>query len=112
MVTHPRAPLRADRLRALNLPRPVSVEVNTQGRPTAISENGERATDNAPSDVGHGTSDAKHRPIERILEEWHIDDEWWRAPIHRRCFEVVLLGGAHVVVFQDLTTDTWHLQMP
>ena len=112
MVAHSRAPLRTDRLRALNLPRPVSVAVDTQGRPTAISENEERTTDSASSDVGHRTSDVDHRPIEEILEEWHIDDEWWRAPIHRRCFEVVLEGGAHVVVFRDLTTDTWHLQMP
>jgi hypothetical protein len=90
----------------------VRVEVDAEGRPKAISENGERTTDNVLSDLGPRTSDIGYRPVTDILEEWRIDDEWWRVPIHRRCFEVVLEGGAHMVVFQDLTTDTWHLQMP
>ncbi|GBD32073.1 MAG: hypothetical protein KatS3mg081_2210 [Gemmatimonadales bacterium] len=36
MVAHPRAPLRVDRLRALNLPQPVEVRTDTEGLPAAV----------------------------------------------------------------------------
>jgi hypothetical protein len=47
-----------------------------------------------------------------ILEAWRIDDEWWRTPIVRRYFDVVLEGGAHVVLFEDLYTEAWFVQQP
>jgi hypothetical protein len=50
--------------------------------------------------------------VEAVVEEWRIDDEWWRTPIHRRYFEVVLEGGAHVVLFEDLVSGEWFLQRP
>ena len=52
------------------------------------------------------------RKVEEILDTWRIDDEWWRAPISRRYVEVVLEGGGHVVLFEDLATGSWYLQMP
>jgi hypothetical protein len=83
----------------------VSVQVDAQGRPTAVSKVGERGTDNE-------CLDPECRPIAEILETWHIDDEWWRDPIHRRYAEVVFEDGAHVVLFEDLATNTWYLQKP
>ncbi len=52
------------------------------------------------------------RHIEEIIETWRIDDEWWRTPISRRYVDVVLEGGGHVVLFEDLTTGQWFVQMP
>jgi hypothetical protein len=50
--------------------------------------------------------------VEAVLEDWRIDDEWWRAPISRRYVEAVLQGGKHVVFYQDLLTGEWFVQMP
>jgi len=90
MVAHPRAPLRADRLRALNTPRSVQVVVDGHGTPAAVDGIG----------------------IAEVLEIWRIDDEWWREPIVRRYADVVLAGGKHVVLFEDLRTGDWFAQMP
>ena len=95
MVAHTRTPLRTDRLRALNLPTPVTVHVDEAGVPTHIEGLSEQ-----------GGS------IAEIVETWRIDDEWWREPISRRYVDVVLDGGKHVVLFEDLHTGQWHVQMP
>ena len=50
--------------------------------------------------------------VESVVEIWRVDDEWWRQPIHRRYVEVVLEGGAHVVLFEDETTQQWYVQKP
>ncbi len=94
MVPHPRAPLRADRLRPLNLPQPVKVVLDKLDLPSAIEENGIRKT------------------VDAIIDTWRIDDEWWREPIARRYVEVVLNDGGHVVLYEDLTNHAWFLQMP
>ena len=52
------------------------------------------------------------RGIVEVREVWMVHDEWWRTPIHRRYIDVVLEGGAHVVLFEDLMTNHWYLQMP
>jgi hypothetical protein len=52
------------------------------------------------------------RHINTVIESWRIDDEWWRTPIHRRYFDVVLEGGGHTVLFEDLTTHQWFMQKP
>jgi len=52
------------------------------------------------------------RRIDEIIETWRIDDEWWRTPISRRYVEVVLEGGGHVVLFEDLTIGQWFMQRP
>jgi hypothetical protein len=93
MVAPSRASLRADRLRVLNAPRPVTVELAATG-PVAVW---------LPAAAAPSAIDA-------VLEIWRIDDEWWRAPVARRYVEALLKSGARVVVFQDLLTDTWFLQ--
>jgi len=98
MVPPPRAALRADRLRALNAPEPVAVELGIDGQPAAFRRSGGQA-------VGDCT-------VEAVLEVWRIDDEWWRQPIARRYCEVVLAGGGRVVLFQDLVTGDWFVQKP
>ena len=103
MVTPARAPLRADRLRAVNEPQPVTVEFDqsggmTVGRPDCL-----------PRAKRGGRPIGK---IESILESWRIDDEWWRHMIARAYLNVILEGGKRLVLFQDLITGQWFVQMP
>ena len=79
-----------DRLRALNVPRRVEVELDAVGSPVTV----DLAT------------------VETVQETWRIDDEWWRMPIVRRYVEVILEGGGRVVLFEDLITGEWFAQMP
>ena len=95
MVAPARAPLRTDRLRAVNEPRPVVVELHESGLMTVGRPDGRKV----------GT-------VEAILESWRIDDEWWRQPISRSYLELLLEGGKRVVVFQDLMTGLWFMQQP
>jgi len=96
MVAPPRAPLRADRLRAVNEPRLVAVELNADGAPMTMRRSGGQETNAAV--------------IESVLESWRIEDEWWRHLISRRYFEVTLEGGGRVVLFQDLGSGEWFVQ--
>ncbi len=130
MVPHSRAALRIDRLRALNVPTPVTVTVNDAGVPVEVMPSTGTCTgDNAPPTNSRwrgATSTTSGLPpacrsadpptsygrVADILEVWRIDDEWWRAPITRRYVDVVLDGGAHVVLFEDLQTGAWFVQQP
>ena len=90
MVAPARAPLRTDRLRAVNAPQQAAVECDAEHRPLSVG----------------GIT------IEAVLESWRIDDEWWRQPIGR-CYHAVLLdGGKRVVLFEDIVTGEWFAQMP
>ena len=106
MVTPARAAVRVDRLRALNVPRPVTVQTCTQGVPLAVAEPVDQPT--------HHEASASPTPqrVDTVLECWRIDDEWWREPITRRYVEVVLEGGTHLVLFEDLITGAWFAQTP
>ena len=92
MVANTRTPIRSHRLRPLNLPRSVAVELNEDHLPTAI------------------IIDRTCKQVEEIGEVWRIDDEWWRDQIARRYVEVMLVGGGHVVVYEDLVSGGWFLQ--
>jgi len=71
------------------------VHTDESGAPTAV----ERSS---------GSADV----VESINEMWRIDDEWWRQPISRQYFEVMLESGRRVVIFQDLVAATWFMQNP
>ena len=77
--------------RALNVPEKIQVELYN-GRPGKVVKS-------------RGT-----RVVESVLECWRIDDEWWRKPISRTYYEVVLETGGRMVVFQDLSTNEWWMQ--
>jgi hypothetical protein len=91
MVSHSRTPARAGQLRPLNQPRQIDVVVE-RDRPTALV------------DGPH-----QHR-IEQIQDTWIIDDEWWRDPISRQYFQVLLEGGTVRTIYHDRASDTWHAQ--
>ena len=85
----------SERLRALNAPQRVQVELDEQRRPRVVKwemKNGKR--------------------VESIGENWRMDDEWWRQPIVRRYVEAVLEGGGRVLLFEDLITGEWFVQKP
>ena len=49
-------------------------------------------------------------PIDEVLDQWRIDDEWWRKTVSRMYFHVALEGGQLLTLFQDLTTGQWYGQ--
>ena len=56
-------------------------------------------------------------PLEQMLDKvaaiqdrWRIDDEWWRAPISRLYYQLLLEGGLLLTVFCDLRAGGWYLQ--
>ena len=103
MVPSSRTSLRTDRLRAVNEPRRVAVELNADGVPKNVWQ----SRDNGG---GHGGQEETAAVVETILEMWRIDDEWWRHLISRRYFAVILEGGGRVVLFEDLVTHEWFMQ--
>lgn len=91
MVSHSGTPSRAGQLRPLNQPKSIDVTV-AQDRPVALV-------------------DPPHRyRIEQIQDTWVIDDEWWRDPISRQYFRVLLEGGIVRTIFHDRTSNTWFTQ--
>jgi hypothetical protein len=91
MLANSRAPLRANRLRPLNLPQAIETTLK----------------DDLPVTI---TIDGKSKRVDVIRETWRIDDEWWRDQIARRYVEVILEGGGHFVLYEDLLAGEWFLQ--
>lgn len=131
MVAHSRTPLRPDRLRALNLPAPVVVITDgDDGLPTGVVEERSESAEGrkggraerkngaatyrrtAVPPGGDGMGGGSARAVAEVIEVWRVDDEWWRTPINRRYVEVILEGGKHVMLFEDLVTNVWFVQMP
>jgi hypothetical protein len=85
------------------VPQPAVVEVGGKGAPIGlrIADCGLR--------IGKGRTLLK---IEAVRETWRIDDQWWREPINRMYYEVLLEQGARAVLFQDLMTKDWYIQAP
>ena len=96
MVADPRAAARADAVRPLNRPRPVTVLVGRgaggEAVPVALVEGEHR------------------REVERIEETWCVEDEWWHRRIGRRYYRLTLAGGALRTVFHDVEEDAWYAQ--
>ncbi|MDT8369538.1 MAG: hypothetical protein RQ745_10050 [Longimicrobiales bacterium] len=78
------------RLRRLDTPRRIRVTVDAEERPSRVA--GSRRV----------------LAVEAILESWRIDDEWWRTPISRRYFTVVLEEGTHLTLYHDLVGGGWY----
>ncbi len=81
----------ADQLRPLNLPRPITVQAEGD-EPRVLIEGKRRIM------------------VAQVLDVWKIDDEWWRNPISRRYYQLVLADGTVRTIYHDLITDTWHEQ--
>ena len=95
----------ADRLRALNVPQRVEVELDASGSPAKIEMRS--------AECGVRNIDEREPvTIEAVRETWRIDDEWWREPVRRKYYEVLVEGGGRVVLFVDLVTLEWFVQKP
>ncbi len=93
MVASSGAETSADRIRSLNLPRPVQVTVDKQsGLPLTLYERN------------------RCREVECIQDSWYVYDEWWRDPISRRYVQVLLRDGAIRTLFHDRIADRWFEQ--
>jgi hypothetical protein len=82
---------KASSIRIVNQPQPLSVRADDGGLPREI--------------VRHGA----HRVV-AIQDVWRIDDEWWREPISRRYFQIVLDSGEIRTIYHDLVGDEWFEQ--
>lgn len=95
MVKNSRAPQGAGRILPVNEPAPLEVEVDGEGRPGVVREEGE----------------AGRRSVAEIRARWRLDDEWWRErPIARLYYELLLEDGSLLTVFRDLFTQQWYRQ--
>lgn len=84
-----------DRLRAINAPQRIQVELDELRMPRVVK-----------------LEMKSEKRVESIGENWRMDDEWWRQPIVRRYVEAVLEGGGRVLLFEDLITGEWFIQKP
>ncbi len=91
MVPDTRAKTRADQLRPLNLPKPITILA--EGENPAVLIEGKRRI-----------------RVAQVQDSWRIDDEWWRNPISRRYYQIVLEDGTVRTVYHDLVSDSWHEQ--
>jgi len=72
-------------------PQPVRVETGAGGEPAAVDS----------------------VAVDAVREEWLVEDRWWTPkPLRRRYFELVLVDGRNVVVFQESVDGarSWLLQ--
>ena len=73
-------------------PREVGVIANQDGEPTTVALK------------------KRQRKVVSIRNTWRIDDEWWREEISRLYFELELVNGTVVTVFQDQVSGKWYQQ--
>ena len=84
---------RSKRLRALNPPLPIRIDLDQNRIPTY-----------------YHPKNGKHLKICVIRERWRIDDEWWREEISRDYFTFILENGMIITVFQNLLSQKWYRQ--
>jgi hypothetical protein len=48
--------------------------------------------------------------VTAVQEVWRIDDEWWREPISRRYYRLLLEQGSLCTIYHDLLHDSWYEQ--
>jgi hypothetical protein len=95
LVSGKPAPVRRQDLRPLNVPSPLRVQVDADGRIVSLWRQG-RLTP---------------RTIAAVQDQWRIDDEWWREHAVSRMYYALLLDdGTLLTVYHDLVSDTWFEQ--
>lgn len=94
MVSHPGTPGGDRRIRPLNLPKPVGVDVDPEGRPLYVT-----------------LPDRNPQMVIDLVKSWRVDEEWWREqPINRIYWQCVLANGQFLTIFNDLADGTWWRQ--
>lgn len=91
MVTHSGTSARADALRALNTPRPITVFAEDGAPRAMLDKTGRHA-------------------IAHCHDTWIVQDEWWREEIDRQYYAVVLTNGELRTIYHDRMNDVWFEQ--
>jgi len=99
-----------NQLHPLNLPRRVQVQLNNEGLPLTVASHTVRSSGSTVDEQLSDVPKDEVKSVAAILEIWRVEDEWWRQQISRRYVEVVLQGGRHVVLYEDLSTGDWFMQ--
>lgn len=73
-------------------PSPIRVHTDEEGSPAILHQK------------------RKKLRVVAVRERWRIDDEWWRDPISREYFALVLEDGRPLILFRDLVTGGWYGQ--
>ena len=92
MVKNPGETLRAGAYKPLNTPESIQVDEDAEGLPLAVREK-------------------RRQCIETIDDCWRLDDEWWRPePVSRLYYAIRLASGQKLVIYKDLTNESWYRQ--
>jgi hypothetical protein len=75
-------------LQPLNLPQAVRVVASASGAPQSVD--GVRVVE--------------------LLDRWRVDDTWWREPLCRMYFQVLLVDERTLTIYHDRIAGTWHRQ--
>ena len=86
-------------LRPLDAPAPVRLRTDAAGHPMEVLR--------APREQRRVRGSERTGKVAAIRETWRIDDEWWRRPISRLYYEVVLENGRILTLYLDLIQGGW-----
>jgi hypothetical protein len=73
--------------RLFDPPAPVAVEIGPEGSPARIRD----------------------QPAE-ALSRWLVELDWWRSPVAREYWRLIVDGSVLCEVFHDLLLDAWFLE--
>ena len=111
----PGAVSRDMQFRSLNMPVPIEVVEDSEGRPVAVAV--ALTINNRPA---HSRRLVQQQPttlklaaqkITAINDLWQVNDEWWREhPISRRYYQITTQSDSRLTVFQDDLNGHWYWQ--
>jgi hypothetical protein len=73
--------------RLFDPPRPVDVDLDFQGAPGRVDG----------------------MPVE-VANRWMVEVDWWRRPLARECWKLVVNDAVLCEVYHDLEQDAWFLE--
>lgn len=84
---------------AVGTPRPLTVRVDADGLPVAVTRHAQRGRRPVPV------------AVESIEEVWRVAEAWWREePERRTYYRLLLADGRLLTLFHDDRHDSWHEQ--
>ena len=101
--------------RSLNMPVPIEVIEDSEGRPVAVvvppTINNRPAHSRRLVQQQPTNSKLAAQKITAINDLWQVNDEWWREhPISRRYYQITTQSDSRLTVFQDDLNGNWYWQ--
>ena len=101
--------------RSLNMPVPIEVIEDSEGRPVAVvvppTINNRPAHSRRLVQQQPTTLKLAAQKITAINDLWQVNDEWWREhPISRRYYQITTQSDSRLTVFQDDLNGNWYWQ--